>query len=244
MLTLSELEHIVQILRPAQERGHADRGWLTAWHSFSFGDYDDPERRGYGSLLVINEDRIVPTAGFPPHRHRDMEIITYVLSGSLRHRDSTGGGADLRHGELQVMHAGRGIVHSEVNPSPREPVHLLQIWIVPDRAGHAPGYEQQALDTAALRSGFARVVGPAGSGAPFHIHQDAALDIAWLAPGELRTRALVPGRQYYLHLARGTVQANGQPMQAGDALTLQDEPALEVQASAAAELLLFELAAG
>jgi len=228
-------------VRPGGDRGHADHGWLEAWHSFSFGDFYDPQRMGYGSLRVINEDRVVPTAGFAPHSHRDMEIITYVLEGTIRHRDSAGGGADLRPGELQVMHAGRGISHSEINPSAREPVHLLQIWITPDRRGHEPGYQQQALDAAALRRGFAPVVGPWDSDAPFRIHQDARLDIAWLAPGQRAGKVLQAGRQYYLQVARGAVQLGGETLRAGDALMMQQESALELRADEAAELLLFDL---
>lgn len=231
-------------LRRAEDRGHADRGWLDAWHSFSFSDYYDPQRLGYGSLRVINEDRVVPTAGFAPHSHRDMEIITYVLEGTLRHRDSTGGSADLRPGELQVMHAGRGITHSEINPSTTQRAHLLQVWIEPDRRGVDPGYEQAPLDAATLRRGFSTVVGPVGSGAPFHLHQDARLDIAWLAPEQRSSRALQAGRQYYLHVARGRIRALGEPLKAGDALLLRDESQLEVMAEEASELLLFDLAAG
>lgn len=230
-------------LRRAEDRGHADHGWLEAWHSFSFSEYYDPQRLGYGSLRVINEDRVVPTAGFPPHSHRDMEIITYVLEGTIRHRDSTGGGADLKPGELQVMHAGRGISHSEINPSTSERTHLLQIWIQPDRRGVDPGYQQQALDAAALRRGFVTVVGPEGSDAPFRIHQDASLDIAWLAPGQQADRALRVDRQYYLQLARGALRAQGLRLKAGDALTLRDEALLEVVAEEASEVLLFELVA-
>lgn len=230
-------------LRRAEDRGHADRGWLQAWHSFSFSDYYDPQRLGYGSLRVINEDRVVPTAGFPPHAHRDMEIITYVLEGTLRHRDSTGGGADLKPGELQVMHAGRGITHSEINPSATQGTHLLQIWIEPDRRGVDPGYQQEQLDADALRRGFSTVVGPAGSEAPFRIHQDARLDIAWLNPDQRAQKPLRAGRQYYLHLARGRLQAQGERLKAGDALTLQGEALLDVLAEEASEVLLFELAA-
>jgi redox-sensitive bicupin YhaK (pirin superfamily) len=232
----------MQALIRSDERGHADRGWLESWHSFSFSDYYDPQRMGFGALRVINEDIIVPTAGFPPHSHQDMEIITYVLEGTIRHRDSTGGSGDLRHGELQVMHAGGGITHSEINPSTQERTHLLQIWIQPDRRGHDAGYEQAPLDPEVLRRGFATAVGPKGSGAPFQINQDARLDIAWLAYGQVAEKALQPQRAYYLHVARGQVLVNGDTLAAGDALALKDEAKLAVTASGDAEVLLFDLA--
>ncbi|AXQ27319.1 pirin family protein [Solimonas sp. K1W22B-7] len=232
----------MQALRKSDERGHADRGWLESWHSFSFSDYYDPQRMGFGTLRVINEDIIVPTAGFPPHSHQDMEIITYVLEGTIRHRDSTGGSGDLSHGELQVMHAGGGITHSEINPSTGERTHLLQIWIQPDRRGHPAGYEQAPLDADALRRGFVTAVGPKGSDAQFQINQDARLDIAWLADGQTVEKALAQGRQYYLQVARGSVVANGEKLAAGDALTLRDEAKLVVTASGEAEVLLFDVA--
>ncbi|HSW14115.1 MAG TPA: pirin family protein [Solimonas sp.] len=229
-------------LRRGDERGHADRGWLESWHSFSFSDYYDPQRMGYGALRVINQDIIVPTAGFPPHSHSDMEIITYVLEGSIRHRDSTGGSGDLRPGELQLMHAGRGISHSEINPSTAERTHLLQIWIQPEGRGHAPGYEQQALDAEALRRGFTTVVGPVGSGTPFQIHQDARLDIAWPRAGQEMQKALSAQRRYYLQVARGVVVVSGEQLLGGDALVLEGETGLQVRAESDAELLLFDLA--
>jgi len=227
--------------RNAADRGHADRGWLEARHTFSFSDYHDPEWMGYSSLRVINEDRVVPGAGFPPHGHRDMEIITYVLEGQLQHRDSTGGGAVLPHGELQVMTAGRGIRHSEYNASPSEPVHLLQIWIQPNQVGVDPGYQQQPLDAAALRQGWSRVVGPVGGGAPFSIHADAALDIAWPKAGISLSRTLQPGRRYFLHVARGAVELLGRDLPAGDAAMLEQEVTLDLKVLDEAELLLFEL---
>lgn len=229
-------------VRPGNERGHVEHGWLDAHHSFSFSSYHDPQRMGFGALRVINEDRVVPTAGFPPHGHRDMEIITYVLGGELRHRDSTGGVGVLRHGELQVMSAGRGIQHSEVNPSAREPLHLLQIWIEPAVTGKPASYRQAPLDGETLRRGFAAVVGPRGADTPFHIDQDAWLHIAWPAAGATLQQTLDPKRRYYLHVARGSVEAGGRRLEAGDALTLEGEAALELRADAAAELLLFDLA--
>lgn len=229
-------------LRPSEDRGHVEHGWLDARHSFSFSSYHDPRWQSFGSLRVINEDRVVPTAGFPPHGHRDMEIITYVLDGELKHRDSTGSGGLLRHGDLQVMSAGSGIQHSEVNPSTRETLHLLQIWIEPAVHGKPPAYTQNALDQAALRAGFATVVGPSGSGAPFTIEQDAMLLIAWPAAGHTLSRTLDPQRRYYLHVARGRVAIGAQQLTDGDALLIENEARLALSAAADSELLLFDLA--
>ncbi|WP_028081043.1 pirin family protein [Solimonas soli] len=228
---------------PGESRGHAEHGWLDARHSFSFSSYYDPQRMGYGALRVINEDRVVPTAGFPPHGHRDMEIITYVLDGELKHRDSLGSVGALRHGEIQVMSAGRGIQHSEYNGSAREPLHLLQIWIEPAITGKSASYGQGALDAAALRGGFSAVVGPRGADTPFHIDQDAWLHIAWPAAGAVLEKALDTRRRYYLHLARGAIRVGAQRLVAGDALTLEGETALRLQADGDdAEILLFDLA--
>lgn len=228
-------------IRRAEDRGHADHGWLDSHHSFSFSDYYDPKWSGYGALRVINEDRVVAGAGFPPHGHKDMEIISYVLAGGLRHRDSTGGGSVLRPGELQLMSAGSGITHSEMNGSNNDPVHFLQIWIVPAVRGVTPGYQQKPLDTAALRAGFTTVVAPAAEQAAFAIHQDARVAIAWPAAGDAPQRKLDPQRRYYLHVARGRVQANGQALQAGDAAMFEGDDALQVHAGTDAELLLFDL---
>ena len=230
--------------RLAGQRGHAERGWLDSWHTFSFGDFHEPRWMGYGPLRVINEDRVVPGAGFPPHSHSDMEIISYVLEGGLRHRDSTGGGSVLRPGEVQLMSAGRGISHSEMNDSNSAPVHFLQIWIVPSLRGVAPGYQQKALDQAALRAGFSPVIGPQGDGAPFRIQQDARLRIAWPAAGQALRQPLADGRRHYLHIARGAVRLGRLELGAGDAAMLESESILELTAEQASELLLFELPQG
>jgi len=227
--------------RSSDDRGHARHGWLEAYHSFSFSDYYDPQWLGYGSLRVINEDRIAPQAGFPPHPHRDMEIITYVMAGALQHRDSTGGAADLRPGELQVMHAGRGIRHSEMNPA-GEPTHLLQIWIEPNELNVRPRYEQSTLDAAALRQGFSKVVAPVSEPAPFQIHADARLYIAWPAARQQLRLALDRRRRYYLQVAQGELQLGGRTLQAGDAALLEHESALSASAVTPAQLLLFDLA--
>ena len=229
--------------RLAQDRGHADHGWLDARHSFSFSDYHDPRWMGYSNLRVINEDRVAPGTGFGTHGHRDMEIITYPLSGAVRHRDSTGGEGEIRHGEIQVMHAGRGIRHSEVNPSPSEPLHLLQIWIEPNAVGVAPGYEQEKLDAATLAQGFALAVAPVGSAdaAPFRIHADARLFVAWPKSGVTLAQPLAKGRRHYLHVARGALDGHGLSLKGGDALLMENESALTLTASADSEVLLFEL---
>lgn len=228
-------------VRASEDRGHVEHGWLDARHSFSFSSYYDARWNGFSCLRVINEDRVVPTAGFPPHGHRDMEIITYVLAGELKHRDSTGGGGVLRHGDLQVMSAGRGITHSEANPSTREALHLLQIWIEPAQRGTPPAYAQAALDADALRQGFTTVVAPQDEAAPFHIAQDARLLIAWPAAGATLAQVLNPQRRHYLHIARGAVQCGTQRLLAGDALLLADETDLDLTASEDSELLLFDL---
>ncbi len=231
----------MQQIRYAKDRGHVQHGWLDSHHTFSFGGYQDPEWMGYSALRVINDDRVDAAAGFSPHSHRDMEIISYVLDGGLAHRDSTGGGSTLLPGELQLMTAGSGITHSEMNASRADPVHFLQIWILPNQGGVAPGYQQKPLDSAALRAGFSTVVAPATEAAPFAIHQDARLMIAWPAAGQALSQKLDPQRPHYLHVARGEVQLGGQTLSDGDAVMLSGESALELTAQSEAELLLFDL---
>ena len=229
--------------RLAGQRGHAERGWLDSWHTFSFGDYHEQKWMGYGPLRVINEDRVVPGAGFPPHSHSDMEIISYVLEGGLRHRDSTGGGSVIKPGEVQLMSAGRGISHSEMNDSPSAPVHFLQIWIIPDKRGVAPGYQQKALDQAALHAGFVKVIAPEGEDALFRLYQDARMFVAWPQAGQALRQPLQAGRHYYLHVAKGSVRSGRLELGAGDAAMLENESILELTADTAAELLLFDLPA-
>lgn len=230
-------------LRRSEDRGHAEHGWLEARHSFSFSDYHDPKWMGYSNLRVINEDRVAPGTGFSTHGHRDMEIITYPLSGAVRHQDSTGGQGLITHGEIQVMHAGRGIRHSEVNPSHSEPLHLLQIWVEPNAVGVEPGYEQDKLDPELLGTHFALAVAPVGStdAAPFRIHADARLFVAWPKAGTAITQSLKPARHHYLHIARGTVSMAEQVLKAGDALLIEGESSLAFTADADSEVLLFEL---
>ena len=229
--------------RLSDDRGHAEHGWLEARHSFSFSEYQDRDWMGYSTLRVINEDRVAPGTGFATHGHRDMEIITYPLAGTVRHQDSTGGSGLIRPGEIQVMHAGRGIRHSEMNGSYSEPLHLLQIWVLPNAVGVDPGYEQAALDPTPLKSGFVPVVAPAGSAEPaaFRIHADAHLAVAWPEAGTRLRQALRSGRRHYLHLARGAVQLGQQRLVAGDAALIEDEALLDLEATEASELLLFDL---
>lgn len=230
-------------LRHADTRGHAEHGWLDSYHTFSFGSWHDAQHMGIGPLRVINDDRVVGGAGFPPHSHTDMEIITYVLDGGLRHKDSTGGTSVLKPGEMQLMTAGRGIAHSEMNASPVAPVHFLQIWVVPDTRGAAPGYQQRQLDIDALRKGFTLVAAPEAEAVPFRLLQDARLAIAWPLAGQRIETPLTAGRQHYLHVARGAVRLGEQALISGDAALITGEAVLALTASADSELLLFDLPA-
>lgn len=226
-------------VRPSEERGHNKIAWLDSRFSFSFDQYFDPEHMNFRSLRVMNEDHIAPAKGFGLHPHRDMEILTWVLSGSLEHRDSTGGHGVLRPGELQHMSAGTGVMHSEFNSSPKDEVHLLQIWILPDRNGRKPEYEQIAFSDDELRNQFHNV---AGRQAPVTIHQDADLFIARLDAGAKVSRPLASGRHAWLQVARGSVVLNGTPLQAGDGAAISNESEIGVEAKEASEVLLFELA--
>lgn len=224
-------------VRKADTRGHAEFGWLDSHHTFSFGSYHDPRYMGVSALRVINDDRVVPGAGFGAHPHRDMEIISYVLEGSIEHKDSLGSHSRLNAGELQVMSAGTGIVHSEFNPSATEGLHFLQIWIQPHTRGVEPRYEQH--DVSALR-GLSLVVSPDGYDGSLRIHQDARV---WLArfDGEPLGFAPTPGRSYYLQVARGGVTVNGISLVAGDGAAITAEAELQLSGGAGAEALLFDL---
>jgi len=232
-------------LRPAGERGHARHGWLDSYHSFSFGDYHDPRHMGFGPLRVINEDRVEPGKGFGTHGHRDMEIISYVLEGSLAHRDSIGTGSTIVPGDVQRMSAGRGVMHSEFNPSPSENVHFLQIWIEPDVRGIAPSYEQANVPEAAKRGKLALIAAPAGAGGAVAIHQDAKVYATALKQGERVVHALAQGRRAYVHVARGATTVNGVPAAAGDAVKIEDEASVAIEgrvdAMLTAEVLVFDL---
>lgn len=229
-------------VRKSAERGHFDHGWLDTYHTFSFADYHDPDHLHFRSLRVINEDRVAPGGGFGTHPHRDMEIITYLLSGALEHRDSMGNGEVLRTGEVQRMTAGTGILHSEFNPSSIEPVHLLQIWIMPDKKRLEPSYEQRAYPPETLRGRLRLVASPDGRDESVLIHQDALLYASILESGEKLQHSLQPGRFGWLQVARGELELNGTALQAGDGAAIGDETSLEIAASAPAEFLLFDLA--
>ena len=227
--------------RAADERGLAEHGWLTSFHSFSFADYHDPRHMGFGPLRVINEDRVAPGGGFGTHGHRDMEILSYVLEGELAHRDDMGNGSTIRPGDVQRMSAGRGVRHSERNPSADERVHFLQIWIEPDATGVAPGYEQTRVTDAEKRGRLALIAGPSGSGAAVSIHQDARLYATLVDGDEAVAHDLAPGRRAYVHVARGRVRANGVALSPGDALKLTDERAVRLERGEHAEVLVFDL---
>lgn len=229
------------IPRLSSERGYADHGWLKALHSFSFADYYDPKEMGWGALRVINEDRVAPGAGFGKHGHRDMEIVTYILDGALEHKDSLGNGGVIRRGEVQRMSAGKGILHSEFNPSPVAGTHLLQIWIEPAQLGTPASYEQQALPEAELRGRWRLVASPDGADGSTTIGQDARLWASLLAPGETLPYALVAGRLAYVHVVRGRLALNGQILGTGDAAKIADETRLDFQADEETEFLLFDL---
>lgn len=231
-------------LRKSAARGYAHHGWLESWHSFSFADYSDPAHVRFGSLRVINEDIVQPGTGFDTHGHRDMEILTYVLEGTLRHRDSMGNEGDIRHGEIQLMRAGTGVMHSEFNPSSDDIVRLLQIWILPDQQGLAPGYWQKAVPVRFRRGNWCLLVSPdaAQQDDALHIHQDARVSAAQLDGADVLGYELAPGRRAYLHLARGSLVANGQALAAGDALMYVDENQVELGKGENAEVLLFDMA--
>ena len=232
------------VLRNAAERGYANHGWLESWHSFSFADYHDPAHVRFGPLRVINEDFVQPGTGFPTHGHRDMEILTYVLSGTLRHHDSMGNQGDIQHGEIQLMRAGTGVQHSEFNPSGDELVHLLQIWIIPDTQGLQPGYWQKSVQP--RHGAWTLLVSPDAahnaSDNALHIHQDARVSSAQLDGDDTLDYPLAKGRRAYLHIARGSVTANGTALSSGDALAYTDESRVELSYCNEAEVLLFDIA--
>lgn len=228
------------VIRKGDERGRTEASWLDSRHTFSFADYYDSRYIQFRQLRVINEDRIAPGGGFPTHAHRDMEIITYILAGALEHRDSLGNGSVIRPGEVQRMSAGTGIRHSEFNPSRSEPTHLLQIWLVPERNGLPPGYEQREFDRAAARNRLLPIA--RRDGGAVTVHQDVELCVALLDSGSVVRHELVPGRYAWLQLATGGLTLNGVKLQAGDGAAISEEPALELAANGPAELLLFDLA--
>ena len=229
-------------IRPSEARGHAHHGWLDTRHTFSFADYHDPAHMGFRALRVINEDRVTPGQGFGTHGHRDMEILSYVLSGRLAHRDSLGTGSVILPGEVQRMTAGTGVRHSEENPSPTEPVHFLQIWVLPERPGLAPGYEQRAFPEAERRGKLRLVASPDGRDGSVTVHQDVRVHAGLLASGDAAELALAPGRHAWVQVARGRVRVNGVPLAAGDGAALSEEGAVRVEGVEDAEVLAFDLA--
>ena len=228
-------------IRRADDRGYADHGWLRSYHSFAFADYFDPEHVEFGPLRVINEDRVVPGAGFSTHGHRDMEIISYVLEGALAHKDSTGTSSVIRPGDVQRMSAGRGVLHSEFNGSQSEPVHFLQIWIQPDVRGIDPGYEQKHFTDADKRGRLRLVASPDGADGSVRIHQDARVYAGRFDGAERAELALSAGRRAYVHVARGQVRVNGELLSTGDALKLTDVANVAITDGSGAEVLVFDL---
>ena len=223
-------------------RGTSRTGWLDSRHTFSFADYRDPQYMGFRSLRVINEDRVIPGAGFPTHAHRDMDIISYVLEGTLEHRDSLGNGTRIRPGDVQRMSAGTGITHSEFNPSKTELLHFLQIWIIPDRTGLPPGYEQREFPIAERRGKLRLVAAPDGTDGAVTLHQDARLYVANLAPGEKVVHLVERDHGIWVQVARGIVALNGKEMREGDGAAAENETAVEIEGHTDAEVLLFDLA--
>lgn len=226
-------------IRHSEDRGHNQLPWLDSHFTFSFDRYYDPDHMQFRSLRVINEDVIAPAQGFPMHPHRDMEILTWILEGALEHRDNAGGSGVIRPGELQHMTAGSGVMHSEFNPSPKNPAHLLQIWLLPERKGLAPSYEQLAFPDSDLRGKFNLVAGPK---APVTIHQDANLYIARLDEADTAKHDIAPGRHAWIQVARGAVELNGRELKAGDGAAISGESELSVKARKTSEVLAFDLA--
>ena len=230
------------VLRRADERGRTDWGWLDSRHTFSFGEYHDPDHMGFRSLRVVNDDRVAPGRGFGSHGHSDMEILSYVLDGALAHKDSLGTGSVIRPGEIQMMRAGTGVVHSEYNASPTDPVHFLQIWIVPDRRGLPPAYGQKPVDREAARRGFALLASRDGRDDSLRISQDVDLFLALLEPGDQREWRLRPGRHAWVHVARGAVEMSGTALAEGDGAAVSGTGTLTFAGGEGGEVLVFDLA--
>jgi len=229
-------------IRPSRQRGGGDYGWLNTRHSFSFDTYHDPKFMGFRSLRVINEDIVQPGHGFPMHPHRDMEIITYILEGALEHKDSLGTGSVIRPGDGQRMSAGKGIRHSEKNPSQTNPAHLLQIWILPERPGLEPSYEQKTFPAEEKRGKLRLIAAPSGQDGLVSIHQDAKLYVSLLEPGQEVSHQLGKGRHAWLQVAKGAVELNGNSLTQGDGAAISNEQELTVKGRESAEILLFDLA--
>jgi quercetin 2,3-dioxygenase len=229
-------------VRKADERGHADHGWLDSRHTFSFADYHDPAHMGFRALRVINEDRVAPGQGFGQHAHRDMEILSYVLDGGLEHKDSMGTGAVIRPGDVQRMSAGTGVVHSEYNASRQVPVHFLQIWIIPDRRGLPPSYEQKTFSQVDKAGKLRLVASPDGADGSVTIHASAQLYAGAFGAGQSAEHPLAPGRHAWVHVVRGSARVNGTALTAGDAVALSEERTVRIEGIDAGEVLVFDLA--
>jgi hypothetical protein len=228
-------------IRKGEDRGHFDHGWLDTYHTFSFADYHDPEQMGWSRLRVLNDDTVAPGEGFPPHSHRDMEIVTLVLEGALEHRDSMGNGSIIRPGDVQRMSAGTGVTHSEYNPSDTEPVHLLQIWILPAERHLQPSYEQMTFPESERLGRLRLVASPDGRDGSVRIHQDATLHAAMLRRGEKARHRLAPGRKAYVHVARGEATVQGMPLRGGDGARIAEENEVRLEGLRDADVLLFDL---
>jgi quercetin 2,3-dioxygenase len=231
----------MHIKRLSEDRGHADFGWLNSQHTFSFGDYHDPRFMGFGPLRVINEDRVAPGAGFAKHSHRDMEILSWVLAGTLEHKDSLGTGALIRPGELQRMTAGTGVTHSEFNGSKTDPVHFLQIWLLPEARGLEPGYEQRTFSAAELQERWRLIAARDGRSGAVTVHQDADLYAARVSAGSELVHQAASGRHVWLQVTRGSVDVGGDLLTAGDAVSWVDAPLIIVRAREPGEILLFDM---
>ncbi|MBE9007321.1 pirin family protein [Fortiea sp. LEGE XX443] len=229
------------LVHDRNHRGHSQTGWLDSYHTFSFSHFQDPNRMGFRSLRVINDDRIAPGAGFPTHGHRDMEILTYVLSGAVEHKDSLGTGSVIRPGDAQIMSAGTGIMHSEFNPSPTEPLHLLQIWILPDTQKLTPRYEQKAFSLAEKRGKLCLIAAKDGRDGAVTIHQDVDLYASVLESGDTVNYHLQRDRYGWLQIAQGIATLNGEELRAGDGVQISSEEQLEITTNVGAEILLFDL---
>lgn len=232
---------ISHLIHDRNARGRSQIGWLDSYHTFSFSSFYDPNRMGFRSLRVINDDRVAPGAGFPTHSHRDMEILTYVLSGAVEHKDSLGTGSVIRPGDAQIMSAGTGIAHSEFNPSPTEPLHLLQIWILPDEQGLTPRYEQKAFSVEEKRGQLRLIAAKDGRDGAVTIHQDVDLYASVLEPGDIVNYHVKRDRYAWLQVAQGVVTLNGEELRAGDGVQINGEEQLELSTDIGTEVLLFDL---
>jgi quercetin 2,3-dioxygenase len=240
-LSVSVQSSAMKVTRRSQDRGHADHGWLNSYHSFSFAEYFDQDHVEFGPLRVLNEDRVAPGQGFGTHGHRNMEIISYVLEGELAHQDSLGTGSTIRPGDVQRMSAGSGVRHSEFNASRTNPVHFLQIWIQPNVSDNPPSYEERRFETAEKRGRLRLIASQGGESASVRVQQDVRVYGGLFDGAERADLELAPGRRAYVHVARGAVQVNGVELSAGDALKLWDEPRVQIEQGAAAEVLVFDL---